>query len=182
MLHAQAQHERPFVLSGAALQAARNKAAERRHEAQQIRSMYTPSTASAKQDACVSVNFTPHYSAEQYKRFLAGSAVSVARARHAAFSQSLEGTAAAKPFQDKQASRVDQASPLRSPVSSISAHSTVEQQQRPAGRHKLYKTELCRNWQEAGTCRYQTRCQFAHGPGELRDSERHCKYKVAFPS
>ncbi|CAG8609090.1 10403_t:CDS:2 [Ambispora gerdemannii] len=31
----------------------------------------------------------------------------------------------------------------------------------------LYKTEICRNWKEKGTCRYGTKCQFAHGENEL---------------
>jgi len=42
----------------------------------------------------------------------------------------------------------------------------------------LYKTELCRSWEEKGTCRYGTKCQFAHGEGELRSVARHPKYKT----
>ena len=42
----------------------------------------------------------------------------------------------------------------------------------------LYKTELCRSWEEKGTCRYGTKCQFAHGEGELRPVARHPKYKT----
>jgi hypothetical protein len=42
----------------------------------------------------------------------------------------------------------------------------------------LYKTELCRNWEEKGTCRYGTKCQFAHGEDELRNVSRHPKYKT----
>lgn len=30
-----------------------------------------------------------------------------------------------------------------------------------------YKTELCKNWQEFGHCRYGTKCRFAHGHHEL---------------
>lgn len=30
-----------------------------------------------------------------------------------------------------------------------------------------YKTEMCKNWIEIGTCRYGQKCQFAHGPEEL---------------
>lgn len=39
----------------------------------------------------------------------------------------------------------------------------------------LYKTELCRSWEEKGTCRYGSKCQFAHGQDELRDVPRHPK-------
>lgn len=42
----------------------------------------------------------------------------------------------------------------------------------------LYKTELCRSWEEKGTCRYGTKCQFAHGEDELRTVSRHPKYKT----
>jgi hypothetical protein len=42
----------------------------------------------------------------------------------------------------------------------------------------LYKTELCRSWEEKGTCRYGTKCQFAHGEDELRIVSRHPKYKT----
>lgn len=41
-----------------------------------------------------------------------------------------------------------------------------------------YKTELCRQFSESGSCRYGDRCQFAHGVMELRDVERHPKYKT----
>ncbi|RDX56168.1 hypothetical protein K466DRAFT_13236 [Polyporus arcularius HHB13444] len=42
----------------------------------------------------------------------------------------------------------------------------------------LYKTELCRSWEEKGTCRYGAKCQFAHGEDELRKVQRHPKYKT----
>lgn len=42
----------------------------------------------------------------------------------------------------------------------------------------LYKTELCRSWEEKGTCRYGAKCQFAHGEEELRKVARHPKYKT----
>ncbi|KAG5459547.1 MAG: hypothetical protein BJ554DRAFT_38 [Olpidium bornovanus] len=41
----------------------------------------------------------------------------------------------------------------------------------------LYKTELCRSYEETGTCRYGAKCQFAHGNEELRTVERHPKHK-----
>nr|ALS88226.1 zinc finger protein 36 C3H type-like 3 [Peromyscus polionotus] len=41
-----------------------------------------------------------------------------------------------------------------------------------------YKTELCRPFEESGTCRYGHKCQFAHGSRELRTLSRHPKYKT----
>lgn len=40
-----------------------------------------------------------------------------------------------------------------------------------------YKTELCKNWKENGCCPYNKKCQFAHGKCDLRERERHQKYK-----
>lgn len=42
----------------------------------------------------------------------------------------------------------------------------------------LYKTELCRSWEEKHSCRYGAKCQFAHGEDELRVVSRHPKYKT----
>eukprot|EP01102_Stenamoeba_stenopodia_P014508 TRINITY_DN4823_c0_g1_i2.p1 TRINITY_DN4823_c0_g1~~TRINITY_DN4823_c0_g1_i2.p1 ORF type:complete len:387 (-),score=75.73 TRINITY_DN4823_c0_g1_i2:257-1417(-) len=42
----------------------------------------------------------------------------------------------------------------------------------------LYKTELCRSFEETGSCRYGTKCQFAHGSNEIRPVLRHPKYKT----
>jgi len=41
-----------------------------------------------------------------------------------------------------------------------------------------YKTELCRPFQESGSCKYGDKCQFAHGYTELRNVSRHPKYKT----
>ncbi|XP_030626184.1 mRNA decay activator protein ZFP36L1b [Chanos chanos] len=41
-----------------------------------------------------------------------------------------------------------------------------------------YKTELCRPFEENGSCKYGDKCQFAHGMGELRSLSRHPKYKT----
>jgi len=41
-----------------------------------------------------------------------------------------------------------------------------------------YKTELCRQFEEHGSCRYGDKCQFAHGDSELRTLARHPKYKT----
>ncbi|CAH1389265.1 unnamed protein product [Nezara viridula] len=42
----------------------------------------------------------------------------------------------------------------------------------------MYKTELCRPYEESGTCKYGEKCQFAHGGHELRCLVRHPKYKT----
>ncbi|GAA5924947.1 uncharacterized protein JCM15063_005774 [Sporobolomyces koalae] len=42
---------------------------------------------------------------------------------------------------------------------------------------ELYKTELCRSWEEKGSCRYGFKCQFAHGREEQRSISRHPKFK-----
>jgi hypothetical protein len=47
-----------------------------------------------------------------------------------------------------------------------------------AAANPLYKTELCRSWEETGACRYGAKCQFAHGGEELRQVQRHPKYKT----
>jgi hypothetical protein len=42
----------------------------------------------------------------------------------------------------------------------------------------LYKTELCRSFEDTGMCRYGKKCQFAHSRKELRVLARHPKYKT----
>lgn len=48
----------------------------------------------------------------------------------------------------------------------------------PALSSNRYKTELCRGFQETGSCKYGSKCQFAHGEAELRGLHRHPKYKT----
>ena len=51
----------------------------------------------------------------------------------------------------------------------------------PSAHHRkigLYKTEICRNWEEKQSCRYGVKCQFAHGPADIRNVRRHPKYKT----
>ena len=50
--------------------------------------------------------------------------------------------------------------------------------QQQAAAAARYKTELCRSFQENGTCKYGEKCQFAHGYHELRSMMRHPKYKT----
>jgi hypothetical protein len=51
-------------------------------------------------------------------------------------------------------------------------------QQGPSANNRklgLYKTELCRSWEEKGSCRYGAKCQFAHSDNEVRKVARHPK-------
>jgi len=62
----------------------------------------------------------------------------------------------------------------RSASEPLSASSTVLE----TGALYRYKTELCRPYEENGTCKYGDKCQFAHGRAELRPVARHPKYKT----
>ncbi|KAI3651683.1 hypothetical protein MP228_002986 [Amoeboaphelidium protococcarum] len=42
----------------------------------------------------------------------------------------------------------------------------------------LYKTEMCRAFEETGKCKFGTRCLFAHDRAELRLVKRHPRYKT----
>jgi len=44
--------------------------------------------------------------------------------------------------------------------------------------HPLYKTVLCRKWQNAYFCPYGSECQFAHGMMEIRATVKHPMYKT----
>ncbi|EPQ60982.1 hypothetical protein GLOTRDRAFT_119002 [Gloeophyllum trabeum ATCC 11539] len=66
-------------------------------------------------------------------------------------------------------------------VGSDSGTTTASNTNGPSANNRklgLYKTELCRSWEEKGTCRYGTKCQFAHGEEEIRKVPRHPKYKT----
>lgn len=56
--------------------------------------------------------------------------------------------------------------------------STLPAQVQPMVSPNRYKTELCRGFQETGSCKYGSKCQFAHGEAELRGLYRHPKYKT----
>lgn len=56
--------------------------------------------------------------------------------------------------------------------------STVSAQTPPMVSSNRYKTELCRGFQETGSCKYGSKCQFAHGEAELKRLYRHPKYKT----
>lgn len=69
---------------------------------------------------------------------------------------------------------------LTSPTSTVTQNPTPNGNGPSANNRKLglYKTELCRSWEEKGSCRYGNKCQFAHGEEELRKVPRHPKYKT----
>jgi len=43
---------------------------------------------------------------------------------------------------------------------------------------ELFKTKLCRNFKNSGTCRYGDRCQFAHGSLDTKHMAKSKKYKT----
>ncbi|KAI0711691.1 hypothetical protein C8Q76DRAFT_810096 [Earliella scabrosa] len=66
-----------------------------------------------------------------------------------------------------------------------SSHTNANGGNGPSAKNRklgLYKTELCRTWEEKGSCRYRAKCQFAHGEEELRKVERHPKTFWVFGS
>ncbi|XP_062911753.1 mRNA decay activator protein ZFP36L2 [Mobula hypostoma] len=69
------------------------------------------------------------------------------------------------------------------PLSPLHLVQQQQQQKQPGGgggqvNSTRYKTELCRPFEESGTCKYGDKCQFAHGMHELRSLTRHPKYKT----
>ena len=71
---------------------------------------------------------------------------------------------------------------IRERAQSASFQEELEAQHRKRGstNSSRYKTELCRPFEENGTCKYGDKCQFAHGFHELRGLNRHPKYKTEF--
>jgi hypothetical protein len=79
---------------------------------------------------------------------------------------------------------------LKDNLSETSAESNeqVERQETGDGVHesKVHevfnskaKSSLCRNFMERGNCPYGTKCQFAHGPSELKcNSDQQMSYKT----
>jgi len=63
---------------------------------------------------------------------------------------------------------------FRSRTESVTSNTSENGQKQPS----LYKTELCRSFEEHGSCRYGKKCQFAHSIKELRSINRHPKYKT----
>lgn len=69
----------------------------------------------------------------------------------------------------------DELAKFRSRTESMTSNSSDTNGQKQTS---LYKTELCRSWDDTGFCRYGKKCQFAHSQKELRNLMRHPKYKT----
>lgn len=77
--------------------------------------------------------------------------------------------------------RMTISSPYAGSVGSRGESESVSAQNGPSANNRklgLYKTELCRSWEEKGTCRYGAKCQFAHSEVEVRKVSRHPKVCV----
>lgn len=62
------------------------------------------------------------------------------------------------------------------PVSIYGNQNEYNPQDRKTG---LYKSKLCRSWEEIGSCRYGAKCRFSHGKDELESVLRHPKVNVS---
>lgn len=62
--------------------------------------------------------------------------------------------------------------------SSSSSSLTASKQPEEDKKKTLYKTEICRSYEETGKCKFDDRCLFAHGKEELREVKRHPRYKT----
>jgi hypothetical protein len=57
------------------------------------------------------------------------------------------------------------------------ANGRTRAERRAAQHNAKYKTELCKNWVERGSCPYGAKCQFAHGTDEMRLRDLKPTYK-----
>jgi butyrate response factor len=85
------------------------------------------------------------------------------------------GASPTKPFDPTDQPQLVRRSSRSGSIGSASGRADIESELQ---QQSLYKTELCRSWNENGTCRYGTKCQFAHGGDEVRPVQRHPKYKT----
>lgn len=76
-------------------------------------------------------------------------------------------------FNSKQKVETQQNKPKSFNKSSLSPQSYHAQK-----KLTLYKTEICRSFEETQFCRYGSKCQFAHNKSELRVIDRHPRYKT----
>ena len=86
------------------------------------------------------------------------------------------------PFMSGSTSSLASSLSMRERAQSASFQEELDAQhrKRSATNSSRYKTELCRPFEENGTCKYGDKCQFAHGFHELRGLNRHPKYKTEF--
>ena len=67
---------------------------------------------------------------------------------------------------------------LSEPAEKLAMNGNSSSARTTQGNSSRYKTELCRPFEENGSCKYGDKCQFAHGMHELRNLLRHPKYKT----
>lgn len=61
----------------------------------------------------------------------------------------------------------------------LDRHDLSLQVRNAQGSNHKAKSSLCRNFMEKGSCPYGPKCQFAHGPYELKcNSDHHMSYKT----
>jgi Zinc finger C-x8-C-x5-C-x3-H type (and similar) len=67
--------------------------------------------------------------------------------------------------------------PLTNPIDQLSSNCEQKTYSKWC-KSELYKTELCKQLEENGSCSYGKKCQFAHGQNELRYKLVHPKYRT----
>jgi len=84
-----------------------------------------------------------------------------------------------KTTRNNNATATTEAATFRTRTQSIASNGSQENGVGGAKQNtSLYKTELCRSFEDTGMCRYGKKCQFAHSKKELRVLARHPKYKT----
>jgi len=70
-------------------------------------------------------------------------------------------------YQQQQAIAYDDTQEFYQPFDTVNA-SEGGRLPPPTTVYNLYKTKLCKNWSNTGSCPYGWKCQFAHGNHEMR--------------
>lgn len=65
------------------------------------------------------------------------------------------------------------------PLDHLDRHDFGPRARNGQGSNAKAKSSLCKNFMEKGSCPYGSKCQFAHGPAELKcNSDHHMSYKT----
>lgn len=78
----------------------------------------------------------------------------------------------------RKMSRDSNSGNFRTRTQSVASNQSNDENSKQVKNTSLYKTELCRSFEDTGVCRYGKKCQFAHSRKELRVLARHPKYKT----
>ncbi|KAI9362083.1 hypothetical protein DFJ73DRAFT_620965 [Zopfochytrium polystomum] len=78
-----------------------------------------------------------------------------------------------KPKRTSSGASTGSASSVGGNISHSEASSPTVPKRKNDNHHHKHKTEMCRSWEELGTCVYGNQCQFAHSEDELRTVRRH---------